>query len=403
MPSPVTSQSRYGLDCLNFFAGGVQVGMGTFVAFYLAGLGWSKESVGLALATGQISGVLGQIPGGALTDATYWKRGLASLGILLTMSAALIYALIPTHALVFVAQILDGLTTAIVPPAIAAISLGLVGRRAMSYRTGRNYRFNAAGGALMAGIQGLIGNYFGKSAIFMASAGLCVPALIALNFIKAKEIDYSRARNAPIGEGVHQLQPVWDLARNRNLIYFTLCLILFQFADASLLPVLGENIGMSKGDSSSLQVSGLIAAPQLVIVFLAPWVGYFSEAIGRKPLLLLAFGTEIFRALLFATTTRYSFLFFGQLLDGVTSALVGVLTIVVITDLTTGTGRFNLAHGGATMLMGIASSVSLAASGFILRMAGHPLGFVTFAGVAGTAILLTWLVLPQTKPKQYVD
>jgi MFS family permease len=55
----------------------VQIGSGIFVAFYLADLGWSKESVGLALATGQIAGVLGQIPGGAIADAIFWKRSFA--------------------------------------------------------------------------------------------------------------------------------------------------------------------------------------------------------------------------------------------------------------------------------------------------------------------------------------
>src|SRR6476660_923169 len=73
MISPVSRQSRYALDCLNFLIGSVQTGLGTFVAFYLASLGWSKESVGLALATGQVAGVLGQIPGGAITDAIAWK------------------------------------------------------------------------------------------------------------------------------------------------------------------------------------------------------------------------------------------------------------------------------------------------------------------------------------------
>jgi len=73
MRSPASRQSRYALDCLNFLIGSVQTGLGTFVAFYLASLGWSKESVGLALATGQVAGVLGQIPGGAITDAIAWK------------------------------------------------------------------------------------------------------------------------------------------------------------------------------------------------------------------------------------------------------------------------------------------------------------------------------------------
>jgi hypothetical protein len=59
MLSPVSRQSWYALDCLNFLVASVQIGLGTFVAFYLASLGWSKESVGLALASGQIAGVLG--------------------------------------------------------------------------------------------------------------------------------------------------------------------------------------------------------------------------------------------------------------------------------------------------------------------------------------------------------
>jgi hypothetical protein len=43
---------------------------------------------------------------------------------------------------------------------------GLVGRGAMSARTGRNYGFDAAGNALTAGAMGLAGQYIAKSAIF---------------------------------------------------------------------------------------------------------------------------------------------------------------------------------------------------------------------------------------------
>jgi hypothetical protein len=33
MISPVSRQSRYALDCLNFLVASVQIGLGTFVAF----------------------------------------------------------------------------------------------------------------------------------------------------------------------------------------------------------------------------------------------------------------------------------------------------------------------------------------------------------------------------------
>ena len=66
--------------------------------------------------------------------------------------------------------------------------------------------------------------------------------------------------------------------------------MLFQFADASTVPLLSQEIGKSKAAHSSLQISGLIISTQLVVMLLAPWVGYLSEGYGRKPLLLLGFG-----------------------------------------------------------------------------------------------------------------
>jgi MFS family permease len=192
----ISDQSRQGLDWMNFFLADVQTAFGAFVAFYLADLGWTKDQVGLALTVGTLAAVISQIPGGALVDALRWKRALAAIGISMLCASALILALIPRGGFVFLAELLHGLTAGIVTPTIAAISLGLVGRRAMSVRTGRNYRFNAAGNALTAGLMGLAGQYFAKSAIFFGAAALCVPALIALSRIRADEIDYARARNA---------------------------------------------------------------------------------------------------------------------------------------------------------------------------------------------------------------
>jgi predicted MFS family arabinose efflux permease len=272
----------------------------------------------------------------------------------------------------------------------------------MSSRTGRNYRFAAAGIVVTAVAQGLIGSYFAKNAMFFATAVLCVAALVALSLIKPDEIDYCRARNAAPGEGAKP-QTVRTLFRNRALLYFVLCLVLFQFADASVLPLLSQNIGTSKAESSSLQITGLVVMAQLVVMFLAPWVGYLSEGYGRKPLLILGFGLEAIRSVLLSTTSNYGFLLVSQLLGGSTSAIVEVLIIVIITDLTAGTGRFNLVGGTVTMLMGIAGAISVAASGFIFHMAGHSLAFVIFAAVAGMATILAWLLLPETKPARYAD
>jgi len=210
-----SGRSRHGLDWLNFFLADVQTGFGSFVAFYLARLGWPQASIGVALAVGGLVGVLGQIPGGALSDAIRWKRGLVALGIVMIGAAALLLALRPTHALVFVAEILHGATNGTITPAIGAISLGIVGRRAMATRTGRNYRFAAAGHALTAAAMGAAGAYLAESAIFLTAALLSIPALIALASIRGDEIDYARARNAARG-GAAKLARFRDLAKNRS-------------------------------------------------------------------------------------------------------------------------------------------------------------------------------------------
>jgi Major Facilitator Superfamily len=88
----VSDRSRRGLDWTNFFLADVQMSFGSFLAFYLADLGWSKQNVGLALTVGGLAAVAAQIPGGALADAVRWKRGLAACGFVLIAAAALILA-----------------------------------------------------------------------------------------------------------------------------------------------------------------------------------------------------------------------------------------------------------------------------------------------------------------------
>jgi hypothetical protein len=69
-----STQSRYGLDWMNFFIADVQEGFGAFVAYYLADLKWSQGSIGEILTIGQAASALSMIPGGALTDVVHWKR-----------------------------------------------------------------------------------------------------------------------------------------------------------------------------------------------------------------------------------------------------------------------------------------------------------------------------------------
>jgi MFS family permease len=236
----------------------------------------------------------------------------------------------------------------------------------------------------------------GKSA-----AARSIPALAAVFQIRPNEIDYALARNAAKRDHRLELQRVYDLTKNRNLLVFAAGMLLFHFCNASLLPVVGQNLGQSKTALSSLFMAGLIIVPQIVVAVLAPWIGYWSEIWGRKPLLLCGLGLEALRALLFTVISDPLLILMVQLLDGITAAIVVVLTILVIADVTSGSGRFNLAQGAVGTLTAISSSVSTGILGVMVYNFGDVTGFLTMAMGTVLAVALLWKLLPETKPAKY--
>ena len=140
-----------------------------------------------------------------------------------------------------------------------------------------------------------------------------------------------------------------------------------------------------------------------MVALLSPWIGYFSELRGRKPLLVFGMVVEAVRAVLLAFVADYPLLVAIQLLDGVSGAIINVLTVLVITDLTTGTGRFNIAQGAVGTAIGIAASLSTSIFGFVFQLFDRWAGFLSIATVAAVAAGLAWLFLPETKPEKYID
>src|SRR5262249_24837040 len=109
------------------------------------------------------------------------------------------------------------------------------------------------------------------------------------------------------------------------------------------------------------------------------------------------------RGLLFATSSEYWVLIVGQLLSGISAATVTVLTVLVITDLTTGSGRFNLVQGFIGTIIAIAASFSTGTTGLMFEQLGQLAGFLILAAPAAAATGLLWIAMPDTKPGKYLD
>ena len=106
---------------------------------------------------------------------------------------------------------------------------------------------------------------------------------------------------------------------------------------------------------------------------------------------------------LFAFSADASILLIAQVLGGISAAAVTVLTVLVITDLTTGTGRFNLVRGSVGTLLAIAASISTTATGFIFEGLSQWAGFLILAAISVVATALLWAAMPETTPAKYLD
>jgi predicted MFS family arabinose efflux permease len=170
------------------------------------------------------------------------------------------------------------------------VSLGVVGRAAFDVRQGRNQTFNSAGNVTAAVSMGLLGYLVSNRSIFFFVVVLAAPTILALLLIRPAEIDYEIARGADDGEKVGKTESLLALFRNRPLIIFLVCAVMFHFANAAMLPLLGEMLAKGHGRSSMMFMSACVVTTQLVITLLASWTGRTAGTWGRKPLLLVAFG-----------------------------------------------------------------------------------------------------------------
>ena len=300
------------------------------------------------------------------------------------------------------AAVLQAAAACVLGPAIAAISLGLVGHAGIGERLGRNARFASLGNGIAAMAMGATGYLISNQAVFFVTAAFVVPALIALRFIRADEIDPERAHGA-IGRNEEPRPPqravsLGSLLRRRPLLILAGCVMLFQLANAAMLPLLGGAVTMRSGQWATVLIAACIVVPQLVVALVSPWVGRSAQRYGRRPLLLLGFAAVPLRAVLFATVTDPYLLVAVQLLDGITAAAIGVMVPFIVADITRGTGRFNLSLGIIGTATGIGASLSTTLAGYVSDQFGSQVAFLGLAGIAAAGLALVWALMPETRP-----
>jgi predicted MFS family arabinose efflux permease len=324
---------------------------------------------------------------------------VAGLAIIAIALSALAYATSPIFAVILAAAVLHSAASCVLGPAMAAISLGLVGHAAISERLGRNARFAAVGNGLAAAAMGACGYFLSVRAVFFVTAALLGPALLALRMIAPQEVDPERAHGGPPEPRGRKLtSELLELARKRRLLIFAGCIMLFHLANAAMLPLMGSVLTMRSSQWATVLIAACIVGPQVLVAIFSPWVGRKAQVWGRRPLLIAAFVALPLRGLAFAVVSNPYLLVAAQLLDGISAAVLAVMVPLVIADVTRGTGHFNLGQGIVGTTVGIGASVSTTYAGYLSDHFGSQYAFLGLTAVSLFGLAAMWTFMPETGP-----
>ena len=399
-PTPPTPsrQSLRGLDWFIFFLADVQTGFGPFVAVYLTTQKWTQAQIGLVLSIGGVVGLIGQMPGGAIVDAARSERLVASLAVATIGISALGYAVWPILPVVITAATLHAAASCVLGPAIAAISLGLVGPLAIGERLGRNARFASLGNGVAAAVMGTAGYLVSSRSVFLVTFILAIPTLLALARIREREIDMAQAHGAVTREVPDKsATSVLSLVRQRPLLIFASSVLLLQLANAAMLPLMAGVVTTRSSQWAPVLIAACIIVPQAIVALTSPSVGRKAQKWGRRPLLLLGFAALAIRGVLFATVRDPYLLVAVQVFDGITAAVFSVMVPLIVADVAFGSGHFNLAQGIVGTATGIGASLSTVLAGYVSDRFGSSVAFMGLAGVAATGLAMIWFVMPETR------
>ncbi|MGC2086934.1 MAG: MFS transporter [Bradyrhizobium sp.] len=402
---PVPSrQSLRGLDWFIFFLADVQTGFGPFIAVYLTTQKWTQAQIGLVLSIGGVVGLIGQMPGGAIIDAAKSERLVAAFAVATIGCSALAYATWPIFPVVATAATLHAAASCVLGPAIAAISLGLVGPVGMARRLGRNARFASLGNGVAAAVMGTAGYLLSSRSVFLVTFILAFPTLVALSRIRENEVDVLRSHGLAPQRAPEELSlGLLNLLKQRALLIFACGVFLLQLANAAMLPLMAGVVTTRSSEWATVLIAFCIVVPQAIVALASPSVGAVAQSFGRRPLLLLGFAALTIRGLLFAVVHDPYLLVAVQLFDGITAAVFSVMIPLTVADVAFGSGHFNLAQGIVGTATGIGASLSTVLAGYVSDKFGSAYAFAGLSGVAFVGLIVIALFMPETRQREQAD
>ncbi len=397
---------QWQLDGLNFFLADVRGGLGAFVSVFLVtSAGWSAASIGQVLTISGLLGIALHTPVGTLIDDIKAKRALLVGAVVLLAICAIAIERYPIGPVVFTADVTMAVLGGVFAPVVAAITLGLVPERAFPARLARNAVFDRAGNIVVAVLVGLVGWYWTENATFYMIPAFALLAVAVVLAIPAGAIDHDRARGFDRKQVVKDAQPVLRfLLSNKPLLLLAAIAATFHFANASLLPLVGQKLALAHPGYETVLMSACILLAQLVTIPVALIVGRKASLWSLKWMLAAASVALIARALIFAVADMPAILIAAQALDGVSAGIWDVLLPLMLADYIVGSGRYSASRGMVSTVQGVGGSLSNVVTGTLVTASGYSTAFLFAALFAGAACaLIALLPEPETEKERRTD
>ena len=281
---------------------------------------------------------------------------------------------------------------AAIAPAIAGITLGVVGQQGYAHQTGRNEAFNHAGNVAAAVLAGVLGYAFGIGAIFAVMGAMALASIVAVSFIDPKRIDHRVARGLSDDKKAGEAVSGWStLVTSKPLLVLAVTLMLFHLGNAAMLPLLGQSLVARGAGDPSAYTGATVVVAQLTMVPMAILAARLAETRGYWIVFVLALAALPIRGVVAAVVT-------GPIGLGARAdprwrrrRPAGRRGAGLVARILSGTGHVNAGLGAVMTIQGIGAALSPTLGGYVAEKLGYSASFLVLGAVALVALVL-WIV-----------
>lgn len=428
-------------------------------AFLVTSKHYSEKQAGIMFFVFGMSQFVFQTPAGYFMDNTDKKvltLGYACVGTTLLTICTVLFAHdggddldVANFAIMVFIKFLQGAITALIPPALNSISQGIVGVTGMTTQVSVNEMMNHLGTAIIILIGSIVAYvlYPDIGLLFAVSPVACLGVIYFLMQIEDGDIDHDAARGltpTPKSEtkkfGFEELdmetfaygstdanengketvddgspESLSQILRDRTLLTFIFICFCFHLGNGTVLPLVMQKLAIGNGKTGIVMSGFCIIVSQGFMVGTAKLCGKYAGVYGRKGLFLIGFLSLPIRCGLLSfllslkeeakyspgyAANFYDYLILStQVLDGIGAGVFGTMYVLVTSDLSMGTGRFNFMLGLTTTAVSIGGTVS----GYLGQAFAEDFGYLHTFSIIGCMslipVLLYFFFMPETLPQ----